>query len=104
MNRKSIGSVLSSLRGQEVIVELKNDRTVRGILDDGDWGMNLVMRNVSIENADDNKSTIMEQLMVSGRSIRYIHLPPSLDWRVTISQYLDATTKTLKRNKPPKLR
>lgn len=104
MHRKSVGAVLVSLRGQEVIAELKNDNTVRGIVDDSDWGMNLVLRNVTLYNRSDGCEIQMEQMMLSGRMLRFVHIPPSVDFRHSVAQYLSATAQVKKKNLPPKIR
>lgn len=96
---------MNSLRGHEIVVELKNDSCVRGILDEGDWGLNIVLRNAVLDHSDMTmNSAQMEYLMLSGRSIRLVHLPPTLDFRQTVAQYLASTSKTMKKNQPQKLR
>ena len=105
MKIKSIGSALNGLRGHEVVVELKNDSMVRGIMDEGDWGLNIVLRNASIESLCDREGTMhVEQLMLAGKSIRFVHLPPTIDFRSAANQYVASTSRILKKSQPTKLK
>lgn len=105
MKIKSIGSALNGLRGHEVIVELKNDSMVRGILDEGDWGLNIVLRNASIACLNERQETMhVEQLMLAGKSIRFVHLPPTIDFRSAANQYAMSTSRILKKSQPAKLK
>ncbi len=62
---------LTSIRGREVIVELRDNREMRGTLDGHDPHMNLVLRNAA-EFCDGEKVRELDTVIVRGDSIVYI--------------------------------
>lgn len=103
MNRKTLGFILSSLQGQEVVVELKNDFELRGVIEEGDWGLNLVLRGVSQTNTSGQLQKF-DSLMVSGKTIRFVHIPSYINVRKSVAQYSKILQKISKSSKPHKIK
>lgn len=81
---KSLASLLQSLEGERVRVELKNDLEVCGVLDAVDLSdMSVVLGKASQTWLEGprrgQKGTDMEMVMLLGSRIRFIHLPDEMD-------------------------
>lgn len=69
---------IQSLQGSRVVVELKYDTIIRGILTSVDDHSNLLLENVFSQPLQGAKQRIAV-LFVKSRHIRYIHLASNLD-------------------------
>jgi small nuclear ribonucleoprotein (snRNP)-like protein len=72
-SHKSLAILISSLCGQSVVLELKNDSEVTGILEESDINMNITLREAKIIS---KSGVVIENdvTFISGSSILYIHL------------------------------
>ena len=96
----TLSPLLRHLRGLVVTVELKSGRSLRGILDESDSFMNIVLRkeahadttarnNAGVGGAnaafgtgigeDDDDDRPFDKVHIRGPLIRYIHFPPRAD-------------------------
>ena len=89
----TLAPLLRYLRGVVVTVELKSGRSLRGILDDSDSFMNLVLRKDEADGKgggggtgdgdddddDDDDDRPFDKVHIRGPLIRYIHFPPRAD-------------------------
>ena len=86
----TLAPLLRYLRGVVVTVELKSGRSLRGILDDSDSFMNLVLRKDEADgdggggtgdgdDDDDDDDRPFDKVHIRGPLIRYIHFPPRAD-------------------------
>ena len=89
----TLAPLLRHLRGLVVTVELKSGRSLRGILDESDSFMNIVLRKEQAvvdaggahvssdalvkDDGDDDRP--FDKVHIRGPLIRYIHLPPRAD-------------------------
>ena len=71
--QKSLGILLVSLQGEEVVVELKNDIEVTGIIEEADENMNLTLHHVQQVFPSGYMRT-MEIAFINGTNIRYVHI------------------------------
>lgn len=69
---------VQALVGVRVVVELRYDTIIRGMVESVDDNMNLTMTGVSMQQLQGSAQTL-EFLYIKGRHIRFIHLPGSLD-------------------------
>ncbi|KAH7827464.1 U6 snRNA-associated Sm-like protein LSm2 [Monocercomonoides exilis] len=91
LNSPIFVSMFSQLIGQEITVELKNDLTIRGILQGVDQYLNLKLTNTS--TLDTSRYPHMEYVkscFVRGSVVRYIHLDPKT---VDLAKMEDATRR-----------
>jgi small nuclear ribonucleoprotein (snRNP)-like protein len=84
----TLAPLLRHLRGVVVTVELKNGRSLRGLLHETDSFMNLVLRKeadgkggggTGDGNDDDDDDRPFDKVHIRGPLIRYIHFPPRAD-------------------------
>lgn len=101
--KASLGFLLMALQGQEIVVELKSDAEIRGIVEEGDWGLNVVLRDVT-STSPEGVQLRFESLLVAGRSVRFIHIPPHLNMRALVSAYEKRTNKIRKSSLPHKIK
>ena len=81
------------------MVELKNDKSITGILQEVDKFMNLVLINtntISSEIAND----ISQTSLINGSTIRYVHIPKYIKPRTHVSEYIRTIDRINVINKP----
>jgi small nuclear ribonucleoprotein (snRNP)-like protein len=76
-----------SLQGFEIAVEMKNGIEVIGILEECDKNMNLTMHRARQVNSKGEVKD-MDVAFVSGSSILYVHMSPSIDCRKNLNNYV----------------
>jgi small nuclear ribonucleoprotein (snRNP)-like protein len=112
--QKSLSVVLASLLGQEVVVELKNDEEIKGILESVEHGMDLKLLNATLNrHVNDSKPLFTssrsglltevssssqlnvdletQSILIRGDQIRLVHLPA----RLNIASHLTTQMKSL---------
>ena len=85
--------------GTNVVIELKNDAEVTGILEDTDPEMNVTMSNAT-QVLSDGSSVTQESITVKGHSIRYVHIPPNIRMRSHLSDYIRKIDRIRSSNQP----
>eukprot|EP00884_Botryococcus_braunii_P001976 jgi/Botrbrau1/1177/Bobra.0162s0061.3 len=65
IKNKTLSCFVGALQGVQVIVELRNDTIIRGLLESADDGLNLVLNGVTVQK-------------LQGSTIRYIHVPKAV--------------------------
>lgn len=86
---KTLGVLLLALEGYEVVLELKTDVTVLGVVDEADAGMSCTLTSAQLTHPDGRVET-MDQIYVSGRSVRYVHIPDSVNIVHVLARYVSA--------------
>lgn len=94
--------------GQNVVIELKNDKIITGILDECDKTMNINLINtLEYESYKNYKSNIplfndiKKIYQLKGSSIRYIHIPDNIDnFSYHVNNHNKTLNKIIKQNKP----
>ncbi|KAK9845506.1 hypothetical protein WJX81_008106 [Elliptochloris bilobata] len=76
--RQTLNVFVQALEGQRVVVELRHDAVVRGMLQEVDSEMNLTLVDVTCRPLE-GKAQQMEFLYVKGRHVRYIHFSGSVN-------------------------
>ena len=69
---------VQALVGTKVVVELRDDVAIRGVLADVDDRMNLTIENAQ-RRTPEGVLMKLERVYVSARTVRYVHVPPSVD-------------------------
>ena len=70
--RTTLVTFIQALEGMRVVVELRHDTIVRGVLDSADDEMNLTMRNATLTPLQGDKQDL-EWLYIKGHHIRCAH-------------------------------
>ncbi|KAA8495564.1 U6 snRNA-associated Sm-like protein LSm2 [Porphyridium purpureum] len=90
-------SVFKTLVGKEVVVELKNDLTIRGRLHSVDQYLNVKIEDITVLDADTHPHLLsVKNCFIRGSVVRYIHLAPK---DVDVELLEDATRRQLKEMK-----
>ncbi|XP_073340010.1 U7 snRNA-associated Sm-like protein LSm10 [Pagrus major] len=79
--------LLQGLQGQVTTVDLKNESTARGRVVNVDAFMNIRLKDVLYR---DRKAqlTRLQELFITGRNVRYVHIPDHIDIMKTIESQL----------------
>ncbi|EEQ39524.1 hypothetical protein CLUG_03652 [Clavispora lusitaniae ATCC 42720] len=70
--------MLTSIKNEEILVELKNGETVIGKLSNCDSWMNLTLSNVVHNYNKGEKFNKIEEIYIRGSHIKYLRLPDSV--------------------------
>ena len=70
-------SFFKSLVGKEVIVELKNDLSISGVLDSVDQFLNIKLTDISVTDTERYPHMMsVKNCFLRGSVVRYVQLPP----------------------------
>lgn len=86
----------------QVVIELKNDYEVRGIVQQCDEKMNVLLSQV-IMTTIQRKEEMYDEMLVKGRSIRYVHFPPFINIHAQVAQYRKKMESNRRKNMPNKI-
>lgn len=79
--------LLQGLQGEVTTVDLKNESTARGRVVNVDAFMNIRMEDVLYRDRR-GQLTHLQDLFITGRNIRYVHIPDHMDIMKTIQGQL----------------
>jgi small nuclear ribonucleoprotein (snRNP)-like protein len=86
--------LFQTLRGKEIVVELKNDLSIRGTLVSVDQFLNIRLDGITVsDEAKFPHLAALRTCFIRGSVVRYVQLPPE---HVDIEFLHDATRKELK--------
>lgn len=88
ISENSLVVLLQGLHGQVTTVELRDESTARGRVLNVDAFMNVRLEDVLYRDRRGNVSE-MADLFVTGRNVRYVHIPDHLDIVETIQTQLE---------------
>ncbi|KAM4549572.1 U7 snRNA-associated Sm-like protein LSm10 [Fundulus diaphanus] len=83
----SLVVLLQGLQGEETTVDLRNESTARGRLVNVDAFMNVRLRDVVYRDRR-GRSARLQDLFITGRNVRYVHIPDHVDILKTIQNQL----------------
>lgn len=87
MAENSLVVLLQGLHGEVTTVDLRNECTARGRLVNVDAFMNMRMEAVLYRDRRGQLAN-MQELFVTGRNVRYVHIPDHVDIMKTIQMQL----------------
>ncbi|XP_050437622.1 U7 snRNA-associated Sm-like protein LSm10 [Adelges cooleyi] len=96
---KSIESLVCLARAvenQHTTIDLQNETSVYGFIEEVDCDMNITMCDVTFTDAN-GKRFSSDKLFLKSRLIRYIHLPPNMD-------VFTSMREVIKKTFPPKIK
>lgn len=79
--------LLQGLQGQVTTVDLKNESTARGRVVNVDAFMNIRLKDVLYRDRK-GQLTQLQELFITGRNVRYVHIPDHIDIMKTIESQL----------------
>lgn len=79
--------LLQGLQGQVTTVDLKNESTARGRVVNVDAFMNIRLKDVLYRDRK-GQLTQLQELFITGRNVRYVHIPDHIDIMKTIKSQL----------------
>ncbi|XP_051494057.1 U7 snRNA-associated Sm-like protein LSm10 [Apus apus] len=85
----SLVILLQGLRGRRTTVELRDESAATGLVTNVDAFMNVRLAGVTFTDRQGTVSQL-DELFVTGRNVRYVHIPDEVDIRATIEQQLQA--------------
>lgn len=85
----SLVILLQGLRGRVTTVELRDESAATGRVTSVDAFMNVRLAEVTFTDRQGAVSSL-DELFVTGRNIRYVHIPDEVDIRATIEEQLQA--------------
>ena len=89
---RSLACFVQALEGLQVLVELRYDVLIRGLLDQVDEHINLTLSEVTIEKMSDGSKQHMPFMHVRGRVVRYIHVPSDVRPHTAIEDHRKRVT------------
>lgn len=92
-----------SLLGMVVVIELKSDIEVSGVMEDTDPGMKVTLSDVK-ETRPDGSISYSEMMTIEGSAIRYVHIPRSVNTRNLLADYVRKTDRIRGQNQPHLIR
>nr|XP_022295049.1 U7 snRNA-associated Sm-like protein LSm10 [Crassostrea virginica] len=84
--RNTLLSLLKAVEGKETTIELRNENSVSGKVQNVDPYMNVLMNNVVFKSFR-GASQKFTSFFVQGPNIRYVHIPDEIDMRAAIDYY-----------------
>uniref|UniRef100_A0A7I4A520 Sm domain-containing protein n=2 Tax=Physcomitrium patens TaxID=3218 RepID=A0A7I4A520_PHYPA len=75
---RTLVCVIQALMGLELLVELRNDLSIRGILDDCDNAMNVIIKDATVEDVEGVQKQL-PLVFLRGSNIRFVHIPDNVD-------------------------
>ncbi|XP_015266382.1 PREDICTED: U7 snRNA-associated Sm-like protein LSm10 [Gekko japonicus] len=87
ISENSLVILLQGLHGQVTTVELRNESVAVGRITNVDAFMNVCLAEATFTDQH-GCSSWMDNLFVTGRNVRYIHIPDDVNIRTTIEKQL----------------
>ncbi|XP_068924052.1 U7 snRNA-associated Sm-like protein LSm10 [Petaurus breviceps papuanus] len=85
----SLVILLQGLRGLVTTVDLRDETVARGRVDNVDAFMNIRLAEVTYTDRQ-GQQVQLDDLFVTGRNVRYVHIPDDVNITATIEQQLQA--------------
>mmetsp|Transcript_16792 Transcript_16792/g.42899 ORF Transcript_16792/g.42899 Transcript_16792/m.42899 type:complete len:115 (-) Transcript_16792:251-595(-) len=98
MSRKpprSLWWAMGAVKGLVVTVEMRDGSEFKGKLVDSDDQLNFHLQDVQHINPKWDAPKHFEEMIISGKNVRYVHLPEMIDMRTAVAIY-DQKMKRLK--------
>lgn len=95
--QRSLAVLVASLQGMQVVIELKNDSEISGVLEEADRGMNLTLLGAT-QISRHGVVISMEVAFVNGSKIRYVHIPPDINVVRHMAVYMKRVERVVSSN------
>ncbi|CAM9488530.1 unnamed protein product [Chrysoparadoxa australica] len=91
--QRTLAIILQSLRGQSIVLELKNDVEIKGVVDFTDQDMNVSLTSAR-HVAPDGTVQHFSELFVRGVTVRYVHIPDHINVGKNMHSHMHALEHT----------
>ncbi|CAL1600690.1 unnamed protein product [Knipowitschia caucasica] len=88
ISENSLVALLQGMQGHVTTVELRDEGWAQGRLQNVDAFMNLRMRDVLYRGHNMGHTSKLQDLFITGRNIRFVHIPDHMDVLQTIQTQL----------------
>ncbi|XP_022783362.1 U7 snRNA-associated Sm-like protein LSm10 [Stylophora pistillata] len=95
---RSLVCLLQAVEGHRTIVELRNESSAEGLIENVDGFMNVRMSDVKFTKGSGGDIVDFPTMFIHGRQIRYVQIPDYIDMRKAIEEQLSKLGRT---RKPP---
>ena len=91
---------MQAVQGYRTTVELRNESSAEGLIENVDGFMNVSMSDVkfSKQNGSEVKRMDFPTMFIQGQQIRYVHIPDCIDMRKAIEEQLKKIDKPRRGN------
>ena len=97
--RQTLAIMLASLQGTRVVLELKNDVEVYGLIDEVDSTMAVTLVSVK-EIFPSGNVKESDVLHINGKAIRYVHIPPEIKPVSHVNNYIKTIDRITRSSRP----
>lgn len=99
VSERTLVCLLQAVQGHSTTVELRNESSVEGLIENVDGFMNISMTDVKFSKQSGREVIRVMHfptMFIQGRQIRYVHIPDFIDMRKAIEEQLKKIEKTRK--------
>ena len=96
VSERTLVCLLQAVQGHSTTVELRNESSVEGMIENVDGFMNISMTDVKFSKQNGREVMHFPTMFIQGRQIRYVHIPDFIDMRKAIEEQLKKIEKTRK--------
>lgn len=95
---RTLVCLLQAVQGHRTTVELRNESSAVGLIENVDGFMNISMSDVKFTKGNGGEVMEFPTMFIHGRQIRYVQIPDFIDMRKAIDEQLSKLAGT---RKPP---
>lgn len=93
---RTLVCLLQAVQGHRTTVELRNESSAEGLIENVDGFMNISMSDVKFTKGNGGEVLHFPTLFIHGRQIRYVQIPDFIDMRKAIDEQLSKIGNTRK--------
>ena len=95
-SERTLVCLLQAVQGHRTTVELRNESSAEGLIDNVDGFMNISMSDVKFSKQNGREVLDFPTMFIQGRQIRYVQIPDFIDMRKAIEEQLTKIGNTRK--------
>ena len=95
-SERTLVCLLQAVQGHRTIVELRNESSAEGLIDNVDGFMNISMSDVKFSKQNGQEVMDFPTMFIQGKQIRYVQIPDVIDMRKAIEEQLTKIGNTRK--------
>lgn len=93
---RTLVCLLQAVQGHRTTVELRNESSAEGLIENVDGFMNISMSDVTFTKGNGGEVMDFPTMFIHGRQIRYVQIPDFIDMRKAIDEQLSKIGNTRK--------
>ena len=95
-SERTLVCLLQAVQGHRTIIELRNESSAEGLIDNVDGFMNISMSDVKFSKQNGQEVMDFPTMFIQGKQIRYVEIPDYIDMRKAIEEQLTKIGNTRK--------